>query len=97
MTIQLVTPEKIINTVITHQFESAFEAMSKNNSVEIGGFGKFVFKEKRAKYELEKFLSQEKMYKELLETDLSATLRRNTELRLATAQKNIKDLKPRIT
>ena len=45
---ELDIPERIVHNVIMHQFQSASNAMSDNNSVEIYGFGKFIFNKKRA-------------------------------------------------
>ncbi len=44
--------EKMIETVINHQFQSANEAMDLNNSIEIASFGKFYFNEKKAQKRL---------------------------------------------
>jgi len=40
--------EKIVDTVVSHQFQSANEAMTCNHTVEISGFAKFIFNEKKA-------------------------------------------------
>ena len=47
-------PEVVINQVITHQFDSAHDAVKTNDSVEISGFGKFLFNEKKAKQKVDK-------------------------------------------
>ena len=48
LAVKILTSEKIVETVIDHQFQSANEAMDLNNSVEIAGFGKFFFNNKKA-------------------------------------------------
>ena len=48
LAVKMLTSEKTIETVINHQFQSANEAMDLNNSVEIAGFGKFFFNNKKA-------------------------------------------------
>ena len=48
LAVKMLTSEKTIETVINHQFQSANEAMDLNNSLEISGFGKFYFNEKKA-------------------------------------------------
>lgn len=48
LAVKMLTSEKTIETVINHQFQSANEAMDFNNSLEIAGFGKFYFNEKKA-------------------------------------------------
>ena len=40
--------EKVIETVVNHQFQSASLAMRTNNSIELSGFGKFYFNTKKA-------------------------------------------------
>lgn len=52
LAVQLMTSEKLIETVVNHQFQSANEAMGVNNSLEISGFGKFFFNQKKAKKRL---------------------------------------------
>ena len=48
LAVKMLTSEKTIEAVINHQFQSANEAMDVNNSLEISGFGKFYFNEKKA-------------------------------------------------
>ena len=48
LAVKMMVSEKTIETVINHQFQSANEAMDVNNSLEISGFGKFYFNEKKA-------------------------------------------------
>lgn len=54
MAVKLLTSEKVIEAVINHQFQSANEALDQNNSIEISGFGKFFFNEKKATKRIEK-------------------------------------------
>ncbi len=44
MMVDLAIPQSTISLVIDHQFSGALQAMQKNDSVEISGFGKFLFK-----------------------------------------------------
>jgi nucleoid DNA-binding protein len=48
LAVKMLTSEKTIEAVVNHQFQSANEAMDVNNSLEISGFGKFYFNEKKA-------------------------------------------------
>ena len=48
LAVKMLISEKTIEAVINHQFQSANEAMDFNNSLEISGFGKFYFNEKKA-------------------------------------------------
>lgn len=61
---QLMLSEDTINTVISHQYASANEALNHHNEIEISGLGKFMFASKRASYKLEAI-------KHLLEETLS--------------------------
>lgn len=53
---KLLFAEKTIEAVINHQFASANSAMDTNKSVEISGFGKFIFNEKKAARRLKTYL-----------------------------------------
>lgn len=53
---KLLVSEKTIEAVINHQFISANQAMDTNKSVEISGFGKFMFNEKKAARRMKTYL-----------------------------------------
>lgn len=63
LAVKLMVSEKTIDAVISHQFSSANEAMLANKSIEISGFGKFFFNQKKA----EKKLATLHLMKEALE------------------------------
>jgi len=89
--------EKTMDLVISHQFESAIKAMMTNNTVEISGFGKFLFNFKRAQKELTKYEKIREHYTSLLQnTSLSEEKRKDLEDKLAIANDGIKNLKPRV-
>lgn len=46
-------PQKTVEAVISHQFQSMVEAMRIHQSIEMSGFGRFVLKPKWAKRALE--------------------------------------------
>jgi hypothetical protein len=48
LAVKMLVSEKIIEKVVDHQFLSANQAMDLNDSVEISGFGKFYFNNKKA-------------------------------------------------
>jgi nucleoid DNA-binding protein len=62
--VKLSIHEKIVEKVVDFQFQSAREAMASNHSVEVSGFGKFVFNNNKAK---KKLLGYEKTLKILEE------------------------------
>lgn len=53
---KLMFAEKTIEAVINHQFASANSAMDTNKSIEISGFGKFMFNEKKAAKRLKSYM-----------------------------------------
>jgi len=48
LSVKLAMSEKLIETVINHQFQSANEAMDVNHSLELSGFGRILFNNKKA-------------------------------------------------
>lgn len=52
--VKLAINEKIVQKVVDYQFKSAHEAMSNNHhTIELCGFGKFIFNNNKAKKKLE--------------------------------------------
>lgn len=94
--VRLAIPEKTVESVVNHQFTSFIEAMDINQSVELSGFGKFVFNVKKAKRyadDLEKYIQQHQ--RELDNPDrkkAEATL--NSMIK--SAQEQLRKLKPMI-
>lgn len=66
LAVKMMVSEKTIEAVVNHQFQSANEAMDLNNSIEISGFGKFYFNDKKAKKRLETLLEKKKNMEQLL-------------------------------
>lgn len=89
--------ERIIHKVILHQFDSANEAINKYNSVEFSGFGKFMFNMSKAIKKMEKIESIIAYFSRMLEDEtISPTVRRNAEMKLASAIDTRIKLKPKI-
>lgn len=88
--------EKTIDTIISHQFDSANAATVTNNSIEISGFGKFVFNEKRGVKLMQKYTEQIEYYSKMLSSELTEAERRNAEMRLESINNNVKALKPKL-
>lgn len=89
--------EKVIDLVITHQFDSAHKATHIYNSVEISGFGKFIFNVSKAHRAMTKYERTKSALEVLLQEDeLSETRRRNAQMKMASVLKAIKDLKPKL-
>jgi len=97
MAISLVVSEKTIDQVITHQFDSANDALNVHNSLEISGFGKFLFNVKKATTHYTKLLQMKQAYENTLADPLTTDKKRHaTELRMITVLKDIKILKPKM-
>lgn len=96
MSTNMQVSERVLETVINHQFDSAYNALDKCKSLEFSGFGKFFFNVKKAHKKMDKFKSQIAMFNELLATELTATRRRNIELKLETTYKNMEYLKAQL-
>lgn len=88
--------ERIVEKIISHQFDSAIKATHVHNSVEISGFGKFMFNKRRAYYKLESSLAAQKNIEALLAKELSEKERRNYELKLVSVNKTVNSLKPKL-
>lgn len=75
------TPEHIIAKVISHNYDSAYDAISKNNSVEISGFGNFYYNEKRADKELQHCITQKNTWEKRYECENSTESKRSEALK----------------
>jgi len=72
LAIKLAMNEKIVDTVVSHQFRSASEAMLCNHSVEISGFAKFIFNEKKAQKTIARLMAKMEVAEKSM-TDENAT------------------------
>jgi len=97
MAINMVISEKTIDAVVTHQFDSANDAVNTNHSVEISGFGKFLFNHKKALAQYNKLLAIKKAYENMLLDENITDVKKNAvELKLQIVHSSIKTLKPKI-
>lgn len=98
MSVRMLIPEFTLDAIISHQFQSANQAMTSTKSVEISGFGKFIFNNKKAIKKMEKLLSQKSLFERLMNDDsLSEQRRNNARLKYESVTLNISVLKPKIT
>jgi hypothetical protein len=94
----MLIPEFTLDAIVSHQFQSATQAMLNTKSVEISGFGKFVFNDKKAVKKMEKLVSQKALFERLMNDDsLSEQRRNNARLKYESVTLNISVLKPKIT
>lgn len=97
MSVKMLIPEFTLDAVISHQFQSANQAMSTVKSIEISGFGKFLFNDKKAIKKMEKLHSQKALFESLMrDNSLSEQRRNNAKLKYDTAIMSINALKPKI-
>ena len=97
MSINMVISEKVIDQVINHQFDSANDALNINKSIEISGFGKFYFNQKKALTQYKKLLAIKLAYENMLADESISDVRRNAvTLKLQIIETSIKTLKPKI-
>lgn len=61
-----IVPENVIKHVISHQFDSAYQALNDNNSIEISGFGKFYFNTKKAETDRKYYEKEKAAYEKQL-------------------------------
>jgi len=96
MAVSLMTPEKTIEAVINHQFNTMLEATKMVNSMELSGFGRFFFSDIKAKRMLKRSLENKELYEGLLLQTLSTQRRNNIEAKLKNVTCIIKNLNEKI-
>ncbi len=97
MAVKTMTSERVIEAIVNHQFQSANEAMSQHNSVEISGFGKFFFNTKKAEKKMASMLKNKTLFEGFLANpELSEQKRKSIEHVLSNTDKAIEALKPKL-
>jgi nucleoid DNA-binding protein len=97
LSLKLNVSERVIDAVISNQFSSAFQATSHYNTIEISGFGKFIFSQVKAKRQMKKYMDTLVVYdKQLEDPDITADALRGLNLRKASLLKSIEHLKPKM-
>jgi len=97
MSIKMLIPEFTLDAVISHQFQAAQQAMVGTKSVEVSGFGKFLFNQKKAQKKMEKYISQRELFYRLMnDENISPQRRNNARLKYETALLSINTLKPKL-
>lgn len=96
MSLRTNTPLKHIEAVVEHQFQEAHEAMKKVHSVELSGFGKFIFSTKKVERVLDASQKKIKILQNSLSGDLTDTARKKIETKIETLTKYIEILKSRL-
>jgi nucleoid DNA-binding protein len=97
MAVKLLKSEKVIESVINHQFTSTNNALLTNNSVEISVFGKFFFNTKKAYKKLDKMFAQkEALQRQLVNPEVSEKRKDTARAKLSSLEIAIEILKPKI-
>lgn len=98
LAVKMLVSEKIVEAVVNHQFQSANEAMDLNNSIEIAGFGKFYFNEKKATKRLIHLIAKKQgMEKIIADENTSEQRRRSSRVTLEKTEALINLLKTKTT
>jgi nucleoid DNA-binding protein len=98
LAVKLAVNEKTIEAVVNHQFQSANEAMDLNHSVEISGFGKFMFNNKKAAKKLAKLESKREFMQKVVDNpETTEALLAKTTVTLNKTIEQISVLKPTVT
>jgi nucleoid DNA-binding protein len=97
LSVDMAFPEKTIAAIVDHQFQSANEAMDTNKSLEISGFARFMFNDKKAIKKMATLHKKLEYYTEKLEDNYLTEANRVkiTEI-IRVINKQIVQLKPKL-
>ncbi len=96
MAVRTNTPSALIDSIINHQFEEANNAMKNNNSIEISGFCRFIFKNPAAIRKLEKEYSKKALFESFLRQEQTETKKQSLTNKLNNTLKTIEELKTKM-
>lgn len=99
MSVRMNIPSKTIEAIVAHQMEGINKAIQADNkfSVEMSGFGKWIFNHKKAQKKFDKNLSKEAMFSKFLENpELTERQRASYELKLENTRKWMEGIKPKL-
>ena len=97
MMIETAISEEVITAVIEHQFTAFVEASKSNSSMELSGFGRFIFYEKKAVRKLESYnVIMGKLLAILDDSGTTEKKRMNTEHLVEDLTEKIKRLKDKL-
>lgn len=97
MSVKMMIPEYVLDAIISHQFQSANEALKTNKSVEISGWGKFLFNDGKAIKRMEKGYSQKAMFTKIMNDEsLPEYKRKSAEVKLKNVISYMETLQPKI-
>ncbi len=97
LSVDVAIPEKIVEAVITHQFKSANEAMDTSKSLEISGFGRFVFNDKKGARKMAQLLKRLEVYSaQLNDNKITDNKREKLTETIRVIKKQIEQLKTKL-
>lgn len=97
MSVRTKIPLKTLEAVVNHQFQGMLEAMHKEYSVELSGFGKFLFNHKKAQKKYDKQLSKIAMFEsKLAQPDLTEKQIASWTLKLENTIRVANEIKPKL-
>lgn len=97
LAINMLTEERVIEAVVNHQFTSALNATQNNKEIEISGFGKFFFNEKKAASKYNKQLQKIEYFTAQLNVPNNSPARiASLTNKLNSTIETMESLKPRI-
>ena len=96
MSVDMRIQERILEVVISHQMDSALEAMKRCDSIEFSGWGKFYYNKPKAKRKIDKLENKIRLFSATIEDPRTTPLRkRNAEIKLEEAVRDLAILKSR--
>ena len=95
LSIKLAMSEKIVEAVVNHQFQSANEAMDVNHSLELSGFGRIVFNNKKAMKKLAALEAKLERTQKQLNANTTTDVKKIQDA-IEVLEKQIRLLKPKI-
>ena len=97
LSVKLAMSEKLVETVVMHQFQSANEAMDVHHSLELSGFGRIIFNNKKAIKKLAAYEKKLEKAQEQLQLNTSTEAdRKKAQDMINVVTMQIKMLKPKI-
>lgn len=91
------TPLKTVEAVVDFQMQGAHDALVKNNSIELSGFGKFFYNIKKAQKKLDLNIMKKTFYENALNApDLSEQKTKSLRVKLENTINTIESIKPKL-
>ncbi len=96
MAVRTNTSSALIDSIINHQFEEANNAMKENNSIEISGFCRFIFKNPAALRKLKKEYSKKALFESFLQQEQTEAKQKSLTNKLNNTLKGIEELETKM-